>query len=167
MKELLYITGHKNPDTDSICAAIAYAEFKNKTQRIPAIPVRLGDINRETRFVLEHFKVDPPELIDTVKAQVGDLNIDNTAPISSDISLKMAWNLMKKNNVKTLPVIDDNNSLTGIVSMSNVVSTFMDVWDNNIFFKSNTKIENILDTLSAKFVYIHGAIPNFKGKITI
>ena len=79
MKDVIYITGHKNPDTDSICATIAYAEFKNKTQSTPAIPVRLGDINRETRFVLEYFDVEPPMLIDTVKAQVSDLNIDRIA----------------------------------------------------------------------------------------
>lgn len=167
MKEVIYITGHKNPDTDSICASIAYAEFKNKTQSIPAVPVRLGEINRETRFVLDHFGVEPPMLINTVKAQVGDLNIDKTAPISSDISLKMAWNLMKKNNVKTLPVISENNSLEGIVSMSNVVSTFMDVWDNTIFSKGDTRIENILETLSAKYIYIHGEKPDFKGKIVL
>lgn len=167
MKEVIYITGHKNPDTDSICASIAYAEFKNKTQNIPAVPVRLGEINRETRFVLDHFGVEPPMLINTVKAQVGDLNIDKTAPISSDISLKMAWNLMKKNNVKTLPVISENNSLEGIVSMSNVVSTFMDVWDNTIFSKGDTRIENILETLSAKYIYIHGEKPDFKGKIVL
>ncbi|WP_163193190.1 putative manganese-dependent inorganic diphosphatase [Clostridium thermarum] len=167
MKDVIYITGHKNPDTDSICAPIAYAEFKNKTQSIPAIPVRLGEINRETRFVLEYFDVEPPMLIDTVKAQVADLNIDKIAPISSDISLKMAWNLMKKNNVKTLPVTNETNNLIGIVSNSNVISTFMDVWDNNILAKSNTKIENILDTLSAKYIYIHGESPKFEGKIII
>lgn len=167
MKDVIYITGHKNPDTDSICAPIAYAEFKNKTQSIPAIPVRLGEINRETRFVLEYFNVEPPLLIDTVKAQVADLNIDKIAPISPDISLKMAWNLMKKNNVKTLPVTNEVNNLMGIVSISNVISTFMDVWDNSILSKSNTRIENILDTLSARYIYIHGDSPKFDGKIVI
>lgn len=167
MKDVIYITGHKNPDTDSICATIAYAEFKNKTQSTPAIPVRLGDINRETRFVLEFFDVEPPMLIDTVKAQVSDLNIDRIAPISSDISLKMAWNIMKKNNVKTLPVTNENNNLMGIVSISNVISTFMDVWDNKILYKSQTKIENILDTLSAKPIYINNDSPIFQGKILL
>lgn len=100
MNDILYITGHKNPDTDSICAAIAYAEFKNKTSNLKAIPVRLGDINRETEFVLNYFKVDVPKLIETVKVQVSDLHIDTVAPVSPDISLKMAWNIMKKIIVK-------------------------------------------------------------------
>jgi manganese-dependent inorganic pyrophosphatase len=167
MKDNIYITGHKNPDTDSICATIAYAEFKNKTEKTNAIPVRLGDINRETKFVLEYFGVEPPELIDTVKVQVEDLNIDNIAPISPEISIKMAWTQMKKNNVKTLPVVNESNNLIGIVSVSNLTSTYMDVWDNAILSKSNTKLENILETLSAASVYVHGEDPMFNGKIIV
>lgn len=167
MNDFIYITGHKNPDTDSICAPIAYAEFKNKTGRIPAIPVRLGEVNRETKFVLDYFDVEQPKLIDTVKVQVEDLSIDNIAPISPEISLKMAWSLVKKNNVKTLPVINEDDNLIGIVSVSNLTSSYMDVWDNTILSKSNTKLENILDTLSAKAVYVHGSSPSFKGKIII
>ena len=108
--------------------------------------------------------MEPPKLIDTVKAQVSDLKIDKIAPISSDISLKMAWNLMKKNNVKTLPVTNENNNLVGIVSITNVISTFMDVWDNNILYKSNTKIVNILDTLSANPLYITDKSQTFKER---
>lgn len=167
MNDFIYITGHKNPDTDSICAPIAYAEFKNKTGRIPAIPVRLGEISRETKFVLDYFGVEEPQLIDTVKVQVADLNIDNVAPISPEISLKMAWTLMKKNNIKTLPVVNEDNTLIGLVSVSNLTSSYMDVWDNTILSKSNTKLENILDTLSAKPIYINGSSPTFKGKIIV
>jgi manganese-dependent inorganic pyrophosphatase len=167
MKDYIYITGHRNPDTDSICATIAYAEFKNKTQKTKAIPVRLGDINRETKFVLEYFCVEQPLLIDTVKVQVEDLNIDNTAPISPEISIKMAWTQMKKNNVKTLPVVNENNNLIGIVSLSNLTSTYMDIWDNTILAKGNTKLENIIETLSADTVYVHGEDPVFKGKIIV
>lgn len=167
VKDVIYITGHKNPDTDSICAALAYSEFKNKTGTAIAIPVRLGEINRETKFILEYFGVEPPQLIETVKLQVADLNIDNIAPIAPDISLKMAWNLMKKNNVKTLPVTDENGVLIGVVSVSSLTSSYMDVWDNCILSKSGTKLENILDTLSAKPIYVHGENPNFLGKIIV
>jgi manganese-dependent inorganic pyrophosphatase len=167
LKDIIYITGHKNPDTDSICSTLAYAEFKNKTERIPALAVRLGDLNRETKFVLDYFGVEAPMLIDTVKTQVSDLNFDNTAPISPEISLKMVWNLMKKYDAQTLPIINEDNNLVGIVSVSNLTSSYMDVWDNTILSKSNTKIENILDTLAAKAIYIHGNNPTFKGKIVV
>jgi manganese-dependent inorganic pyrophosphatase len=167
MKNTIYITGHRNPDSDSICSAIAYAEFKNKTQKIPAIPIRLGEINRETAFVLNYFGVEPPQLIQTVKTQVADLDIDTVAPISPDISLKMAWSIMKKNNIKTLPVIDSFDRLSGIVSVSNLASSYLDIWDNYILAKSNTTLNNILETLSAKTVYLSEEHLKFKGKVVV
>lgn len=100
MKDVIYITGHKNPDSDSICASIAYADFKNKTGNIPAIPVRLGELSRETDFILDYFGVKAPDFIDTVKVRVSDLNIDVVSPVSPQISLKMAWNIMKKKRCK-------------------------------------------------------------------
>jgi manganese-dependent inorganic pyrophosphatase len=165
MNDLLYITGHKNPDTDSICAAIAYSEFKNKTGVLQAVPVRLGDINRETEFILNYFDVEVPKLIETVKVQVSDLHIDNVAPVAPDISLKMAWNIMKRNNTKTLPVVDDNDSLIGIATITNLFTSFIDFWDNNILSKSYTKLENILDTLSAKYIYAKSSNLSLGGKI--
>lgn len=165
MKETVYVTGHKNPDSDSICAALAYAEFKNKTGTIEAIPVRLGEINRETYFILSYFGVEPPQFIETVKLQVKDLNIDKIAPISPEITLKMAWNLMRKNNVKSLPVVDESEQLIGIVSVSNVTESYMDVWDNTILGKSRVTLDNIVDTLSATPIHVNKKRKHFYGKI--
>jgi len=167
MKNAIYITGHRSPDTDSICAAIAYAEFKNKVGNIPAIPMRLGDISRETQFALDYFGVDIPQYLETVKVQVSDLNIDNVSPISPEISLQMAWTIMKKNNLKTLPVIDEDDRLIGVVSLSDLTSSYMDAWDNTILAKSGTKIENILDTLSATTIYLNPETKTFDGKIVV
>ena len=167
MKNIIYITGHRNPDTDSICSAIAYAEFKNKTGKIPAVPIRLGEINRETQFILNYFNVEEPELVTTVKTQISDLDIDIVAPISPDISLKMAWSIMKKNNIKTLPVIDENERLAGVASVSNLASSYLDIWDNSILAKSNTTLENILDTLSAKCIYKPEDTFKITGKIIV
>lgn len=167
MKNIIYITGHRNPDTDSICSAIAYAEFKNKTGKIPAVPIRLGEVNRETQFVLGYFNAEMPELITTVKTQVSDLDIDMVAPISPDISLKMAWAIMKKNDIKTLPVIDENDRLAGVASVSNLASSYLDIWDNSILAKSKTTLENILDTLSAKCVYRPDGTFKITGKIIV
>ncbi len=167
MKNIIYVTGHKNPDTDSICSAIAYAEFKNKTGKIPAVAIRLGATNLETQFILNYFKVAEPELITTVKTQISDLDIDIVAPISPDISLKMAWSIMKKNNIKTLPVIDENDRLAGVASISNLAASYLDIWDNSILAKSNTTLENILDTLSAKCVFRTEGTFKIKGKIIV
>ncbi|MCB2308091.1 putative manganese-dependent inorganic diphosphatase [Clostridium estertheticum] len=167
MKNIVYITGHKNPDTDSICSAIAYSEFKNKTGKLTAVPIRLGETNSETKFILKYFSVPEPELITTVKTQISDLDIDVVAPISPDISLKMAWSIMKKKNVKTLPVIDENDQLAGVASVSNLASNYLDIWDNSILAKSNTPLENILDTLSAKCLYKPETPFKITGKIIV
>jgi len=167
VKNVIYITGHRNPDTDSICSAISYAEFKNKTGKIPAIPIRLGEINSETKFILNYFKVEEPDLVTTVRTQISDLDIDIIAPISPDISLKMAWSIMKKYNIKTLPVIDENERLAGVVSVSNLASNYLDIWDNSILAKSNTPLENILDTLAAKCLYKPDQPFKITGKIVV
>ena len=150
MKEKIYIMGHKNPDSDSICSAIAYAEYKNGSGDITAIPVRLGDINRETSFILKYFDVETPALMETVRLSVEDLNFDKIPPVSSDISLRMALNIMNMNNVNSLPVVDENEQLVGIVTVGDIIQNYIDVWDNSVLGKSNARTENIIDTLSGK-----------------
>ena len=167
MKDLVYITGHKNPDSDSICAAIAYSEFKNKTSEIPAIPVRLGNVNQETQYILDYFKVEAPKFIETVKLQVEDLNIDRIGAISPELSLKTAWNIMKENNLKSLPVADSHAHLIGIISISSIASCYMDIWDSRILAKSNATLDSIVDTLSAKVIYENKDAKNFPGKIVV
>lgn len=167
MKEVVYITGHKNPDSDSICSAIAYAEYKNTQGNVRAIPVRLGNINRETNFILNYFGVKPPMLLETVKLSVQDLDFDKIAPITSDISLRMGLELMKKNNLNSLAVIDNNEDLIGVVTISDIIQSYIDVWDNSILGKSNTSIDNVLDTLSAKPIFISKDRRQFNGKILV
>lgn len=167
MKETVYITGHKNPDSDSICAALAYAEYKNNTGMYNAIPVRLGNINLETRFILDYFDVKEPILIDTLRLSVEDLNFDKIAPVSSDISLRMGLNLMKKNNLNTLPVVDEDDKLEGIVTVSDIIHNYVDVWDNTVLGKSKTSIDNIIDTLSANPIHIPKEMRKEVGGISI
>ena len=151
MNEIVYITGHKNPDTDSICSAIAYAELKKK-RGIAAVPIRIGNINKETEFSLKYFGVDVPEYMETVRTQVSDLNIDFINPVSSDISLKTAWSIMQKNNIKVLPIVGENEELLGIVTLSDITHNFMDALENNILSASNTPLKNILETLNANLI---------------
>ena len=167
MKDIIYVTGHKNPDSDSICAAYSYAEFKNLTGDTKAVPVRLGNISQETQFVLDYFGAEAPELLKTVRLMVKDLNFDKISPVLPTLSLKAAWNVMKENNMKTLPVADENNHLLGVLSVSNLTSCYMDMWDNTILSKSNTTLENILDTLSATACYINENLKTFPGKIVV
>jgi manganese-dependent inorganic pyrophosphatase len=166
MSDVIYITGHRNPDTDSICAAIAYAELK-KRLGYNAVAARLGNPNRETEFVLKYFNVPLSEYLPTVKTQVSDLNIDAVTPVSPDVSIKTAWMLMNKHNVKTLPIVDDNDRLVGLATLSNITSKYMDTLENNIIASSGTPLRNIVETLNAKLVY--GKQEDFKtsGKVIV
>lgn len=166
MNDVVYITGHRNPDTDSICSAISYAEFKNKVG-VNALPIRLGDVSKETQYALDYFGVKAPKLIETVKTQIADLQIDSVTPISQETSLKSAWSVIRKNDVKTVPVVDDEDRLIGLASQSNITSCYMDIWDTNVIEKSGTKLENILDTLSAKCIYAADNNPKFTGKVVV
>ncbi|MDM0971430.1 putative manganese-dependent inorganic diphosphatase [Clostridium perfringens] len=167
MKDVIYITGHKNPDSDSICAALAYAEFKNKTQDTPAIPVRLGNVNQETQYILDYFGVEAPQFLETVKLKVEDLEMDKIAPLAPEVSLKMAWNIMRDKNLKSIPVADGNNHLLGMLSTANITATYMDIWDSNILAKSATSLDNILDTLSAEAQNINEERKVFPGKVVV
>lgn len=167
MKETVYITGHKNPDTDSIIAAIAYAEYKNKQGFCHALPIRLGAINRETRFILDRFEVAEPIYMETMKLRVADLSYDTTQPVEALISLKMAWNLMNRNAVNSLVVVDEEEILKGVVSISNVTRSYMDVWDTNVLSKSLTPMENIVDTLSAVPLLVPAQGRPITGKMVV
>ncbi len=167
MKENIFILGHKNPDSDSICAALAYADYKNGNGDVNAIPVRLGNLNRETEFILDYFEVKSPELMETVRLSVEDLNFDKLAPVSPDVSLRMALNLMKTNNLNNLPVVDENEKLIGVVTVSDIIQSYIDVWDNSILGKSQTSIDNIIDTLSATSILIGEQIRPLSGKLVV
>ena len=128
----VWIIGHKNPDTDSICAASAYADLKNKTESIKHEAKRAGNINEETRYVLEHFQVEEPELVSDVGAQIKDISFRRTAGVSDSISLKRAWELMKTENVVTLPITNSTQKLRGLIVTSDIATSYMDVYDNHI-----------------------------------
>lgn len=167
MKDIIYVTGHKNPDSDSICAAYAYAEFKNKIGDVETVACRLGNVNQETQYILDYFNAEAPIFLNTVKLKVEDLQFDNISPVSPEISLKTAWTIMRDKNIKTLPVADEHGHLLGVLSISNLTSCYMDIWDNRILSKSNTKLDNIIDTLSAKASYINENVNTFPGKIVV
>lgn len=166
MKDIIYITGHKNPDSDSICAAIAYAQYKNAIG-IDAVPVRLGEINQETRFILDYFGIEEPLYIETVRQSVGDINYDKVNAISSDNSIRMALNIMRDNNINSLPVIDDEEKLIGVITLSDLFSNYLEVWDNRVLGKAKTTIDNIVDTLKGKVILLPKAPKPIDGKISI
>lgn len=143
----VWVVGHKNPDTDSICSAIAYADLKNRIDAKTYVPKRAGEINEETRYVLNTFGVDTPELIQDVGAQVKDIEIRKTPGINAKCSMKNAWEMMKKQNVVTLPVVNSHGRLSGVITTGDVAMSYMDIYDNNILARAKTKYRSIIETL--------------------
>ena len=147
------ITGHKNPDTDSICAAISYSRLKNKINNTDRyIPCRAGSPNAETSFVLEHFKVDAPLLLDNVKTQVSDIAYRKTPGVSKNMSLKQAYQMMRDGHVVTLPAVNQNGILEGLITMSDIAKSYMNVYDSAIISTAETPFKNILETLEATLI---------------
>lgn len=167
MKDIVFVSGHKNPDSDSICSAIAYANLLFVTGRYNAVPVRLGDVNKETEFILKRFGVETPVLLKTVKQKVEDLDYDKVTVFSKELTLKTAWALMKQQNLKSAPVLDDHSQLLGLLSTSNIIEGYMDDWNSEILRDANTPIENVIDTLDASILYLDKSLKTIKGEVHI
>ena len=148
-KRPIYVVGHKNPDTDSICSAIAYANLKNilKSEEEPNyVAGRAGAMNPETEFVLNKFEAEAPIYISHVMTQVRDMEIRETKGVSGGLSLKRAWEMMKEQAVFTLPITEDEK-LQGLITISDIATAYMDVYDNKMLSTAVTSYKNILDTL--------------------
>ena len=144
----VYVIGHKNPDTDSICSAIAYAELKNRLHGGGYCAARAGQINQETQYVLNFFQVSAPKYISDVMTDVRDIEIRKTQGVFGHISLKKAWNMMRALGVVTLP-ITDNQKLEGLITIGDIANAYMDVYDNKSLSAARTPYKNILETLDA------------------
>ena len=141
----VWVIGHKNPDTDSICAAIGYAELKNKLGGGTFVPKKAGEMNMETAYVLDRFGVKVPETVRDVRTQVMDITFRHTKGVSNHFSLKKAWETMKDEDVVTLPIVDKNGRLEGLIVNGDLAYSYMDVYDNNELARARTQYKNIIE----------------------
>lgn len=161
----VYVVGHRNPDTDSICSAIAYANLKNKiTGTEDYHPYRAGQLNEETQFVLKKCDVAVPPLLQDVRVQVSDLKIRKTESVKSTISMKNAWNLMKELGVITLPVVK-NKKLEGLITITDIATSYMEVVDNHMLEEAETTYKQIAETLEGRIVCTNHNRPCVSGKV--
>ena len=145
----VFIIGHKNPDTDSICSAIAYANLKNLTEN-KYFPKRAGKLNKETEYVLKRFGVKTPELLSDVDSQVKDITYRLVDGVSGDITLKKAFELMQENDATTLPVVDDGK-IKGLVTVGDIAEAYFLTNDSDVLYRAGTTCKDVIDT-------IHGEI---------
>ena len=163
----IWILGHKNPDTDSICAAIAYADLKNKTEKGIYESKRAGHLNEETKYVLNFFNVPAPGYVKDVGAQVKDIKMHMTPGVDSHISMKKAWELMKAENVVTLPITKKTGELAGLIITNDIATSYMDVYDNRFLARSRTQYKNIIETLDATLLVGNEHAYFTKGKVLV
>ncbi|MBQ3932237.1 MAG: putative manganese-dependent inorganic diphosphatase [Lachnospiraceae bacterium] len=163
----VYVIGHRNPDTDSICSAIAYSYLKNQIDtENEYIASRAGQINEETQYVLSYYKEKLPEYINTIGNQVKDIEYRTTTGVRREISLKRAWGLMKELGVVTLP-ITKHGRLEGVITTEDIATAYMDVIDSKILSTAHTAYKNIVDTVDGEMIC--GNIEEYytEGKVLI
>ena len=165
-KEKIYVIGHKNPDTDSICSAIAHADLRQKVTGQVHEAKRAGHVNDETAYVLDRFGVEAPKLLTDVRLQVRDLDIHEMPGLKPNASIRDTWERMRQEQAKTLPIVKDDE-LVGVVSTGDIAKSYMDVYDSEILSKARTQYRNIVKTLDGTMITgnEHGYF--MRGKVAI
>ncbi len=162
------VIGHRNPDTDSICAAISYSRLKNIIDPDRSYkPCRAGQLNRETAFVLERFGAELPQLYTDVSPQVRDVDIRLAEGVDGDMSLRQAWERMRDQNLDTLCVVDKENNLLGLITVKDVATANMDGVDPYILAKSETSFGNVIETIDGKVLVGESEGKTVSGRIIV
>ena len=167
-QEKIFVIGHKNPDTDSICSAIAYCDIKNRTtQESRYIPKRAGQINEETEYVLNRFGVQPPGYLSNIGTQVKDMDIRLSPEANKSMSLKNAWDLMQENSIVSLPIREKDGTLEGLITIGDIAKTYMDTTDSYLLSRARTQYQRIAETIGGKVVEGNGHGYFIQGKIMV
>ena len=149
----IFVIGHRNPDTDSICSAIAYTYLKNTiTEEKLYVAKRTGEINSETKFVLDYFGLNPPDFLHNVRTQIKDINLKKPPLISPEISLRKAWDIMKKNETTTLPVSKNGSTLDGLITVGYIAQSSLDIFENKVLAQALTPYKNIVEVLDGELI---------------
>lgn len=162
----IYVVGHKNPDTDSICSAISYAHLKSKLTGEDYTPRRAGQLNEETQYILERFGVEAPKLLSDLRVQVKDVELRSIEGIKGSVSIKTAWKQMKELKIKTLPVTRDTR-LEGMITIGDIATSYMDVYDSSVLSRARTQYRNIASTLDGFILVGNPHSYVLKGKVGI
>ena len=167
-QERIFVIGHKNPDTDSICSAIAYADIKNRTsQKVKYVAKRAGQINEETEYVLNRFGMQPPGYLSNIGTQVKDMDIRMSPEADKSMSLKNAWDLMMEKSIVSLPIRDREGQLEGLITIGDIAKTYMDTTDSYLLSRAKTQYRRIAETIGGTVIEgnEHGYFAN--GKVMV
>ena len=162
------IIGHQNPDTDSICSALAYAWLKNGGSFTGLYEARrAGHVNRETKYALQHFGVDAPRLCTDISPQIKDIDIRTQPGIQAEMSVRAAWNLMREVEIDTLCITNESDELQGLITIKDIADANMELLDTDVLAEANTPLTNLLETLDAELLVGDKDARITKGNICI
>lgn len=165
MSKCIYVFGHRNPDTDSICSSIAYAHLKRSLGYDSVVAARLGKVNKETNFALTYFGVKPPVFIDNIKPQVEDMNYYKIPPIYVVDSVKKAWDIMTEHGRQMIPVLYPDHKLAGVISISDIAKTYIGLTDGSVLKKKRTPFVNIPAVLEGRTICGEYPHPYVQGDV--
>ncbi|MGC2061763.1 MAG: putative manganese-dependent inorganic diphosphatase [Thermodesulfovibrionales bacterium] len=164
--KIVYVIGHKNPDTDSVCSAIGYTHFKNVTdRRFLFTPARAGKLNEETRFVLDRFQVPVPNEVESLAATVSDLDIKKPVAVHERDSVRRLSGLMRETGVRALPVVDDTGRVTGIVGLKDIARHYMESVGFSDLSEAPIDLDILIKTLDGRVISNSGRRTNLTGRI--
>ena len=146
----IYVTGHRNPDTDSIVASMAYAQLRNALGDREYKAVRIGAINDETQRLLNHFGMEPPPLIKNMRTQIRDLEFDPTPALNNSVTIHLAWQTMGNDSINVVPIVDENGRLFGMLSAGDIATYDMKTLNQNRV--DDVPIFNLLSVLEGTLV---------------
>ena len=167
MQRAICVIGHKNPDTDSICSAIAYAHLKNMISDCEYEPRRAGEINQETAFVLNRYHMKTPESCLDVHATVSDIDIRYVDGVDEKMTLRRAWETMRDHDITTLPITTEDDKLEGLITLKRLAMANMDSLDPHAVANACTPISNIVETLQGELITGNEDMVVDHGKIVI
>lgn len=165
MNKKTYVFGHQNPDTDSICSAIAYAYYKRCLGDTNVVAARLGALNRESNFALNKFNIKPPIIVHHIKPQVLDMNYYKVRPVYTGDSVKKAWIVMGESGKGIVPVLHQDHSLAGVVTLTDIAKSYLELTENTVLRETRTPFVNILSVLNGKIIYGEYPEPYVQGDI--
>ena len=148
----VYVIGHKNPDTDSICSAICYANLKRILTGRDHIPCRAGSVSMETQYVLDRFGVEAPRFLDSLEPRLSEVQFRYIKGITADTSLRRAWQYMSENSIHTVPVVSDENHLLGLLTFTDIARFYMEDQGAEALSAARTSYRNLVDVLNGELI---------------
>lgn len=157
---VIHVIGHTNPDTDSLCSAIAYAYLKNEVAKQKDevdnqkyVARRAGQINAESKFVLDYFNAEIPDYLGDIRTQVMDIDVNCVEGVDENLSIKKAWKIMKEGMLQTIPIVASKGTLKGLLTIQDIAKSYMDVYDSHVLANSETPFRNIIETLDGELLH--------------